>query len=97
MFDSHENAVRTLALIQEIGGPVQHSWKAQLYPNTTSISLAKPSPTLIIRLGRHGTLGDVKRLFREYDGGVECMPIDTFLCKSRKKNFEVQGKFSDSP
>ncbi|KAG8921486.1 hypothetical protein FRC00_008587, partial [Tulasnella sp. 408] len=58
MFDSHENAARTLAMVREMGPAVQQSWKAQLYPDTTSLSLGEPSSTLAIRLGIRGTLED---------------------------------------
>lgn len=85
MFDSHENAARTLARIKEMGCHVQQSWKAQFHHDPTSISFGEPSPTLAIRLGIRGTLEDVKRLFRDYhdDAGSECIPLDAFLFDGR--------------
>lgn len=83
MFDSYDNAVRTLANIRKMGTTMQQPWKAQLYPATTSMSLSEPSPTLVIRLGIRGTLEDAKRLFCDYDGGLEGQPLDVSLGKSR--------------
>lgn len=87
MFDSHENAARTLTKIREMGPPIHRSWKAQLFPPTTSMSFGEPSPTLVVRLGVRGTLEDAKRLFRDYDVPPEFMPLEIFLCKSCSETF----------
>ncbi|KAG8894603.1 hypothetical protein FRC00_008661 [Tulasnella sp. 408] len=68
-----------------MGPPVQQTWKAQFYPDTTSKLIREPSPTLEILLGIRGTLEDAKRLFRDYDAEPEYMPLDAFLSDGNTK------------